>query len=450
LEKHAPEKQETSFGKTVIYQIYKTLNHYFEDIIDNLSFINDPRKSRQYGIDEIVMGGISMFLFKEDSRNAFNNDRKEPLFAHNYTKLFKKELPHMDTVKDVFCPLDCAELENIKAEMIAKLIRNKVLADQRFQGRYIIAVDGTGIVSYEEHHCDCCLTKTSKNGKVTYFHNVLEAKLITNSGLSLSVASEWINNEGKSGFDKQDCERNAFNRLAAKIKAYYPRLPIIILADGLYPYQGFFDICHQNQWKFIVTLQDKNLKKLQEEICWEKRITPKQKMETCRKEKGNWVTLNYHWLKDLEYNEHSLGWVECLEKTINGVTKKESLQRFVHLTDLEMGLGTCQDISYCGRLRQKIENEGFNTQKNHGYNLEHKFVRCSFNAMKNFYQCLQIAHIINQLVTLSSTIGSILKTDKKLTIKYLWKRLSSFFLEGTLQEEELPALFQNRCQIRLE
>ena len=43
---------------------------------------------------------------------------------------------------------------------------------------------------------------------------MLEAKLITPSGLAISWATEWIANPtGK--YDKQDCERKAFVRLAA-------------------------------------------------------------------------------------------------------------------------------------------------------------------------------------------------------------------------------------------
>jgi uncharacterized protein YjgD (DUF1641 family) len=49
------------------------------------------------------------------------------------------------------------------------------------------------------------------------------------------------------------------------------------------------------------------------------------------------------------------------------------------------------------RLRWKIENEGFNTQKNRGYNLERSFSKNEV-AMKNYYLILQIAHTIGQLM----------------------------------------------------
>jgi hypothetical protein len=77
--------------------------------------------------------------------------------------------------------------------------------------------------------------------------------------------------------------------------------------------------------------------------------------------------------------------------------------------DSDLGVG----ISDTGRLRQKIESEDFNAQKNHGYALEHKYSRVDFQAKRNYYQCLQIAHIINQLVVAGKTIHTLLKKKWK-------------------------------------
>src|SRR5690606_3387932 len=130
-----------------------------------------------------------------------------------------------------------------------------------------------------------------------------------------------------------------------------------------------------------------------------------------------------------------------------GTVKK---QRFVHMTNLQINNKLCVGISDVGRLRQKIENEGFNIQKNHGYDLEHLYSRVSFLAMKNFYQALQIAHIINQMVQASKDIATLVKKKLKCTIKYLWKRLMSFMLEREIDQEELKKLISKRFQIRLE
>ena len=44
------------------------------------------------------------------------------------------------------------------------------------------------------------------------------------------------------------------------------RLPVCILADGLYPYENAFKICEKDRCKFIFVLQDGSLKTVQEEL----------------------------------------------------------------------------------------------------------------------------------------------------------------------------------------
>jgi len=60
--------------------------------------------------------------------------------------------------------------------------------------------------------------------------------------------------------------------LATKLKKIYPRLPLIILADALYPYEGFFTICKANQWACLVTFKKGNSKTIWEEMLALKRL----------------------------------------------------------------------------------------------------------------------------------------------------------------------------------
>ncbi len=55
------------------------------------------------------------------------------------------------------------------------------------------------------------------NGETIYYHNTLEAKLITPDGFALSIATEFIENESPN-VKKQDCELRAFYRLAPQLK----------------------------------------------------------------------------------------------------------------------------------------------------------------------------------------------------------------------------------------
>ncbi len=130
-----------------------------------------------------------------------------------------------------------------KVKMVEELLRKKVLHKWRLLGKYfVVAVDGTGVMSFDKPHCDKCLINTYESGKKSYFHNVLEAKLVLPIGLSISLGTEWIGNTSASSvqsvgdkYDKQDCEQKAFKRLSIKLKKYSPRLPVCIVGDGLIP-----------------------------------------------------------------------------------------------------------------------------------------------------------------------------------------------------------------------
>ena len=274
------KKRNSQSGTQLVHLISKTIHHFFPDLFDRIREIEDYRKKSEYELAELIIACIAMFIFKEGSRNAFNNDRDEENFKENYKNLFHMRLPHMDTVDDVMRQLDESELERLKTDMICNLLKKKSLHKFRFLGKFfVIAVDGTGVYSFSERHCDQCLTQESKNGKITCFHNVLEAKLICSNGFSISLATEWIENP-VGNFDKQDCERKAFKRLAEKIKKSFPRLPICITADGLYPSQPFFNICREKNWHFIITFKEGNLPSVWEKI----RSLPQNVLTDDRKE----------------------------------------------------------------------------------------------------------------------------------------------------------------------
>lgn len=88
--------------------------------------------------------------------------------------------------------------------MIETLIRKKVLDRYRLLDRYFtISIDGTGRLVFSERHCPYCLTCTH-NGKTTYYHPVLEAKLVTPNGFAFSIMTEFVENPGENP-TKQDC-----------------------------------------------------------------------------------------------------------------------------------------------------------------------------------------------------------------------------------------------------
>jgi len=440
---HPVEKSQTeSESHRIASCIPRTIKRYFPNLLSLFSQLPDTRKAqgRKYLIEEMLMGGLSMFLFKTGSRNSINNLREDGYFHENYRRLFGLRLPHQDCVADMLCSLPAEHLEQVKMDLMSKLFEQKWLRKSRLLDKYyMIVVDATGVMSFDKPHCEHCLTKKTNNGKKTiYFHYVLEAKLVTRDGLALSLASEWIENP-TGEFDKQDCERKAFIRLVAKLKKQYPRLQICILADGLYPYENAFKVCEANGWKYIFVLQDKSLKTVQQEVDLTRRKEPVKCFYTANK--GWRIRDDYRFQTGIDYhNKYSLNWVQCIETrnkmTQQGKKKTCSSQSllspqqscFEYVTNILVDRDNVKDIAAAGRLRWKIENEGFNTQKCGDYELEHKYCQTSYNGLKNYYNLLQIAHAINQLIEKGNGITRILRLRPKESLHNLWCKLKGFLI----------------------
>jgi hypothetical protein len=155
--------------------------------------------------------------------------------------------------------------------------------------------------------------------------------------------------------------------------------------------------------------------------------------------RGQSIRRTYHWYSDLAYQGFSVRWFTCTEVVDHTVTE------FTYLSSLDVNYQLVVELTAAGRLRWKIENEGFNVQKHHGYHLGHQFSRTSMLAMKNYYQLMQIAHLINQLFELSVMVKSLMTSHESL--KHLWEMINSE-IRGILDMAMLTAIVGQRMQFR--
>lgn len=449
--KNSGQQNEAIEGSVIAYELRKIMHSYFPNLPQVLDGVADHRQRKDYAAHELLFASLGMFIFKAKSRNAINNDRRHSgQFTSNFHKLFKADLPHLDAVQDFFEVLPVTELEKIKVDMISRLIENKVFYKYKIFGHYMIAFDGTGVISCDEDRFGCGLRKESKNGKFTYLYPVLEAKLVTESGFCISLGTEWIINDNDKPYDKQDCEQNAFKRLAEKLKKAFPRLPVCVLADALYATDPVMNICQNNEWKYIITLQDGSLPALQD--CLKDDRPTRHNSFTHHppcKVKNTTVTQQFYWVEDLLHKKHTLHYLQCKETIGKEKTEKTTTTNFVRITNLPVNKSTVKNLSRAGRLRWKIENEGFNEEKNNGYAMEHLYSRKSFNAQQNYYQSMLIAHLLNQLLEHTNTIQYLLERYNKLTLKFLWEQLLCVMKCQELCLQTLMEIDSKKHQIRL-
>jgi hypothetical protein len=420
--------------------LLKTLRHFFPDLNTWLKTTLDPRDPRftVYPIDYVLACGLLLFLTKLGSRRQVRYHFKTPAFICNLNLFCGTSCTTMldpDTLAYLMKRLPLEGLEGLRHSLLYTLFRNKVFEGDRLLGKYFrVAVDGTGYLVFRERHCKRCLTQ-KKGETVLYYHPVLEAKLVTRSGLSLSMATEFIENS-EEGMDKQDCERKAFVRLAERLKRDFPQLRICLLMDGLYACGPVFDVCRRYDWRFIITFKEGSAPAVFRDYEQLKAAGARPHPHP-----HGGAQQTYWWVNEVDFSGRLVSVMECQEQ----VSGKED-RRFVWATDIPVNEANCSELGNDGgRLRWKIENEGFNAQKNNGYEMEHAYSEHE-HAAKNFYLLLQIAHLIAQLVEKGLLAKRITKTIGAL------RNVARFLLEelrcGSLGLPDLRQLLDRRIQIR--
>ena len=446
------QEKEHEEQKSLIHALIYTTQRFFGSFSSLFSKVVDPRNPKKitYSLPALAFAGVMMFLCRLGARRQIGLLLRNGPSVEKFTSLFAVDtFPHGDTLDKAFSKLDAHQAQEVVSTMTHTIIRSKILYPYRlFDTYFMVSVDGTGILSFSQRHCPYCLTCT-RNGKRLYYHNVLEAKLVTANGFAFSLMTEFIENPEQNP-TKQDCELKAFYRMAKNLKNRFPRLPILLTMDGLFAGGPTFDLCQRYGWKFMIVLTDDDLPSVNEEFeaLWGLQTENRLSWRT-----GNDANIkqNFRWAEDISYmdsesREHCLSVIECLE-TKPDKKKNHKTTKFKWVTNCKVSANNVTPLANeAGRIRWKIENEGFNVQKNGGYELEHAYTNNPTSA-KIFYFLLQIAHMLAQLLDKGSLLRKAFPAGFG-SQKNLAFRLLEAWRNARLTKKAIETMLQARFQIR--
>ena len=381
-----------------IVECNKVRQRYCPGLFQDFADTEDPRNlsytdySNKGLLGTVFYKGIAGITSMQSMTYEFNEERVVKNIYRFMGEKEKEYLPHAVTVNEYLERLSPDELQKVQQKQVCGLIRSKAFYDARFQKKWLVIVDGTQTYSGSRKLNESCLERHYNKGTeketVNYHCDVLEAKIVFGESLIVSIASEFIENNGEDAVRqknmneeerKQDCETKAFKRLAEKVKKAFPRLPIVLLADSLYASGAVMDICRENGWEFIIRYKTGSIPSITEEY----EDIP---------EKGKSGHAEY--VNDIDYNGKPVNMLRFWEeKVVKGETTRVEFQ---WLTSIRITKKNAGKLAEAGRKRWKIENEGFNRQKNWQGDITHA---CSWNrnAMKNHYLMTQIADMVKQL-----------------------------------------------------
>lgn len=425
--------------------------------------VEDPRQINKTDYDSSVLIWVGLFVFLLQLKASRNIDYKlGAQFLENFRGLFPvlgienqklSSIPHHGTVIDFLAQVAPAQLDQVRLEMIRRLIRMRVCEQYRLLDKYyLIAVDATQTITVTENEYQNNPEKykhflrrkisTDNNGDhYQYYLYALEAKLVTPDGLVFSVLTEFVENESQD-VEKQDCEIKAFYRLAEKLKRYFPKTNLCLLFDSLYAGKPTFDIIKKNRWTSIIRFKEGSIPTVYKEF---KDLLPLNTENRGQHIVDKNTSQDFRWVNDIDYEGHLLNILECQETT----TKKdiEKTTTFIWICEQKINHSNYKKLANKGgRCRWKIENQGFNAQKNEGYELEHAYSK-NHNAIKCFYILLQIAHTIMQLMTKGNLLENVAKTFG--SIQNFIEELRILFTRQTIDTDSILTSLKESFQIRL-
>ena len=147
------EKREKKKELNVLGDVITIINQYFPELISKFEGLTDLRHQSYvtYKMKVIFMVRLLALMCEIKSMQEITREFNTEKIIENIAiicGLKLDEIPHCDTINDVFKNIEISEIEEIRKYMIVKMIRNKMLSKFKIRGQYYhIIVDGTGLAT---------------------------------------------------------------------------------------------------------------------------------------------------------------------------------------------------------------------------------------------------------------------------------------------------------------
>lgn len=328
---------------------------------------------QKYSMADAALSAFSVFFMQSPSFLEHQRTMQKEHGQNNVQSLFGvHQIPSDNQIRNLLDPVPPETLWPLYRGLLQGLEQQGKLKDfQVLDGTVLVAMDGVEYFSSQKIHCDCCSTKTLKNGVTQYSHSAVTPVIVSPQQTSvMPLAPEFVTPQ--DGSDKQDYELAAAKRWLAREGGYLPT-NTTFLGDDLYCKQPFCEGLKQGGWHFILVCKPDSHKTLYEWVDDFQRTGQVDVVEKRRWTGKQRLTERYRWVNQVPLRDSDdallVNWCEIEIADEHG----KVVYRNAFATDRTLNAHNVADIVSAGRTRWKIENENNNTLKTKGYRFEHNF-----------------------------------------------------------------------------
>jgi hypothetical protein len=376
---------------------------------------------------------------------AHQRDMQRKKGQNNAQSLFGVEqIPSDGQIRNLLDPVEPAQLREPFWEICRSLEQNGYLDQYRgVDGTLLVSLDGSQYFSSQEINCANC-RETVRDERTYYSHSVMLAVLSApEQEQVLGLDPEFI--MPQDGHEKQDCEQQAIKRWIARNAERFASWQVTILTDDLHCHQPFCERLQKHKMHFILTCKPESHKALYEELALLERVEGAISSKVVRKWNGRYhERWTYRWAEHLPLRgDAKTVLVSWCELTISNEATDKQLYHCAWATDHRLDEQRVVEVVANGRSRWKVENEGINVLKNHGYNFEHNYGHGQQHLSMVLLTLLILAFLFHSVLDLSCLIYQAVRrelavrrtffNDLRALTRYLyftsWQQLLTFMYQ---------------------
>jgi hypothetical protein len=399
--------------------LIKTLHASFSKVADSRR-----KASVTYSMGDALSAAFAMFSLKYPSMLQFDTEaHADPRLIHNLKSLYAlKSVPSDTQMREILDAVPPQALRPAFEALHSQLQRGKALEPFAvFQGRYLLAVDGTGQFSSNRISCPHCCVKERKNAATEYYHQCLAAVMVHPDikGIALPVALEPITRH--DGQNKNDCERVAAKRLLSYIASAFPQRQFIVIEDALASNGPHLSLLKELEMDFIVGVKPAGNGSLFGEVA--QRQQQQLLIEWESPVSADGAEYGYRYTNDIALNKShpdlKVNYLEWWE-----IDKKGRQKIFSWVTSLSLEADNVEQIARMARARWRVENECFNTLKNQGYEFEHNYGHGKQYLSSTLAALMMLAFLVDQIQEHCCRVFEQAR-QRNSTKKALWMRMAA-------------------------
>ncbi|NIW14529.1 MAG: hypothetical protein GWN31_11500, partial [Candidatus Thorarchaeota archaeon] len=381
-----------------------TQNALFKCLKNKIPFIPDERDSNRttHTIRDAILIFFSAFFLHSKSLDSHFELLNSAKGCSNKSLFGIKALPSANQIRNLIDPIETVHFCDVQDSIVYNMQRSGVLQQfkpSKSKWGYLISIDGFEFFRSKNLSCPACNKAEHKDDTIDYFHRALLAGFVhPTEDIFLPFSQDFIMRQ--DGSTKEDCERNSAKRWAEDFRRRHPQMRGTILADALHANQPFLELLPQNRLNFLIACKPGSNPYMFE---WIDTLREGGDLKTFTKKyrKGKyWYESTYEYANGVPIRDSNDALkVSFVMETIRLAGTDEVVGRHSFITNFTLENDQEAEEAACfGRKRWKSENEGHNTLKNQGYNINHNYGHGKENLANNAVVLCLIAMMMHVIL----------------------------------------------------